>query len=53
MANKFFSVEEFFELYDDPIKHFKDDQRITDQVSPVNKILLTNIKKKRFIIGDL
>lgn len=32
VANKFFTVEEFLELYDDPFKHFGDETRIVDQV---------------------
>ena len=33
LANTFFTVEEFFEQYGDPIAHFRDDSRVTDQVS--------------------
>lgn len=32
LANKFFTVEEFLELYDDPRKYFTDDTRVTDWV---------------------
>ena len=32
IVDKFFTVEEFFELYDDPLKHFRDDARVTDSV---------------------
>ncbi|KZS15070.1 Uncharacterized protein APZ42_019613 [Daphnia magna] len=30
LANKFFTVEEFLELYDNPFTHFRDDNRVTD-----------------------
>ncbi|EFX87807.1 hypothetical protein DAPPUDRAFT_306489 [Daphnia pulex] len=30
LANKFFTVEEFLELYDDPQKYFTEDTRVTD-----------------------
>lgn len=33
LANKFFTVEEFLELYDDPMVYFKNDTRVTDAVS--------------------
>ncbi len=32
LANKFFTVEEFLELYDDPRKYFTEDTRVTDLV---------------------
>lgn len=33
LANKFFTVEEFLELYDDPQKYFIEDTRVTDVVN--------------------
>ncbi|KAI9560010.1 hypothetical protein GHT06_014020 [Daphnia sinensis] len=30
LANKFFTVEEFLELYDNPFTYFRDDTRVTD-----------------------
>lgn len=33
LANKFFTAEEFLELYDDPFKHFSDETRVTDRVN--------------------
>ncbi|XP_057365982.1 E3 ubiquitin-protein ligase RNF216-like [Daphnia carinata] len=30
LANKFFTVEEFLELYDNPLTYFRDDSRVTD-----------------------
>ncbi len=44
LVNKFFTVEEFFELYDDPLKHFRDDTRITDLVSFLTTISIENIR---------
>ena len=32
LANKFFTVEEFLDLYGDPFKHFGDETRATDRV---------------------
>jgi hypothetical protein len=32
LANRFFTVEEFLELYDDPLKYFTGDSRVTDFV---------------------
>ena len=32
LADKFFTVEEFLELYDDPLKHFSDETRNVDAV---------------------
>jgi len=40
LANKFFTVEEFLELYDDPRKYFAEDTRVTDAVN--RKVLNLN-----------
>jgi len=40
LANKFFTAEEFLDLYEDPFKHFGDETRATD---PVNKKLRDNL----------
>ena len=32
LADKFFTVEEFLELYDDPLKHFSDESRVVNGV---------------------
>lgn len=32
--NEYFTVQEFFELYEDPIAYFRDDKRPVDQVLP-------------------
>lgn len=41
LANKFFTVEEFLELYDNPFTHFRDDNRVTDAVSLKKKFNYT------------
>lgn len=33
LTDKFFTVEEFLDLYDDPLKHFSDETRNVDAVS--------------------
>ena len=33
IVDKFLTVDKFFELNNDPLKHFRDDARVTDSVS--------------------
>lgn len=40
LANKFFTVEEFLDLYEDPFKHFGDETRATDPVKKVERLFV-------------